>query len=237
MILEETVLIKSHAKNEDHYRTRGYTTKGNFLVKIKDLPPSSHKIIHVVCDYCGKLQKKEYCVVNNKLVHKCGKCAKQEVGRSKRKYPAGETTYNCEHCKLDFVATRERIYIRLLYAKNKQILCIPCDRKRIIRIAKSKSPKKLYGSLNPNYNPNKSDFQKYKNRVMHFTEKNYELYKEEINPYNYKRTLCGVENGYQLDHIISIKEGFEKGVLPTVIGSKENLQMLTWQENNQKKWY
>lgn len=47
----------------------------------------------------------------------------------------------------------------------------------------------------------------------------------------YKRTLCGVEGGYQLDHIISIKEGFEKNIAPEIIGAPGNLQMLPWRDN------
>jgi len=48
------------------------------------------------------------------------------------------------------------------------------------------------------------------------------------------RGRCGVENAYQLDHIISIKEGYEKSISPEVIGNIKNLQFIPWQENIKK---
>ena len=106
-----------------------------------------------------------------------------------------------------------------------------------MKIAKSFSPGPKSGPLHPNYNHNSPDFVKYKKLVSYYTEKNYKNNKDKINPYNYQRTLCGVDNGYQLDHIVSIKNGFDSGTLPIIIGGVENLQMLTWQENNQKRWH
>ena len=54
----------------------------------------------------------------------------------------------------------------------------------------------------------------------------------------YFKTLCGVEGGWQLDHIISIKYGFENNIDPVIISSIENLQMLPWLDNVKKgsKW-
>ena len=69
------------------------------------------------------------------------------------------------------------------------------------------------------------------NEVRKITEENYNKYKEQINPNNHPRTLCGIENGYQLDHRVSIKWGFLHGVNPKVIGNVDNLQMLPWKEN------
>jgi len=79
----------------------------------------------------------------------------------------------------------------------------------------------------------KSDWELYKLEVRRLTEKNYKLYKNEINPMNYERVLCG-ESGYQLDHIISVYEGFNKNIDPEAISDKNNLQMLTWEENRNK---
>ena len=49
-----------------------------------------------------------------------------------------------------------------------------------------------------------------------------------------KRGKSGIEGAYQLDHIISIKEGFDKGIEPEIIGSIDNLQMISWRENRNK---
>lgn len=79
-----------------------------------------------------------------------------------------------------------------------------------------------------------SDFKKYRNRVAVRTKKIYEEFKEEINPTNLPIGKCGIDGAYQIDHIISVREGFEKGLSVESISSKENLQMLPWLENIQK---
>jgi hypothetical protein len=80
-------------------------------------------------------------------------------------------------------------------------------------------------------NPDASERKRYGNIVHKLTSKNYELHKDEINPNTYPRTVCGIEGGYQLDHIISIKFGFENNILPEVLAEKSNLRMLPWKEN------
>ena len=64
----------------------------------------------------------------------------------------------------------------------------------------------------------------------------YEQNKEIINPNNYPRTLCGVKGGWQLDHIITVKECFEKGILPEDASSLNNLRMLPWKENLMRQY-
>jgi hypothetical protein len=65
--------------------------------------------------------------------------------------------------------------------------------------------------------------------VWRYTEKNYKEYLSEINPKNLKRG-----NKYHLDHKFSISEGFSQGVLPSIIGGVNNLEILTSYENNSK---
>lgn len=88
----------------------------------------------------------------------------------------------------------------------------------------------------PRWNPNKPELQTYTRRVHWLTKKTYDKYKQEINPFDFPRSLCGTDGGYQLDHIISIKEGFEKGISPEELSQKENLQMITWKENRNKSY-
>ena len=80
-------------------------------------------------------------------------------------------------------------------------------------------------------NPNTPEYKKYAGKVHRLTRYTYEKYKDEINPNNYSRTLCGVENGYQLDHIIPIKFGYENDIPPEVLAEKSNLRMLPWKDN------
>jgi len=78
-----------------------------------------------------------------------------------------------------------------------------------------------------------SDWEKYKLEVRRLTEKTYKEYKDEINPNNYDRVLCG-KDGYQLDHIISVYKGFNDNISADIIAEKGNLQMLLWEENRCK---
>jgi hypothetical protein len=83
-------------------------------------------------------------------------------------------------------------------------------------------------------NPNPSDFKRYRNKVEFLTEQTYVKFLEDINPNKFPRTLAGVEGGYHLDHIVSVKEGFINGWEPEKLADKENLQMLPWLENVRK---
>jgi 5-methylcytosine-specific restriction endonuclease McrA len=57
-----------------------------------------------------------------------------------------------------------------------------------------------------------------------------------INPERHPRTLCGVEGGWQLDHIIPIKECFDRGIPPREAASLTNLRMLPWKENLMRQY-
>ena len=92
----------------------------------------------------------------------------------------------------------------------------------------------LSGVAHPRWNENKPEFQKYANRVRWLTKLTYDKNKHTINPNNLPRTLCGIDGGYQLDHIISIKEGFERDIPIEEISSINNLQLLPWEENRAK---
>lgn len=74
-------------------------------------------------------------------------------------------------------------------------------------------------------------YKKYAGLVHRLTKKTYEKYKHIINPNDYPRTICGIDNGWQLDHIVSIKEGFEKSIPAEELASLENLRMLPWKQN------
>jgi len=79
-----------------------------------------------------------------------------------------------------------------------------------------------------------SNFRKYRNRVSVRTKKIYEQFKGEINPNNFPLGKCGTDNAYQIDHILSVRQGFEQGISIEDISAKENLQMLPWLDNVKK---
>lgn len=102
------------------------------------------------------------------------------------------------------------------------------------QIGISKPNSGVRGENHYRWNPNKSAFKEYRRQVQCLTEKNYRLYKATINPHDFPRTKCGVLGGYQIDHKISVKEGFDKGIPSYEIGCVSNLQMLPWKENRTK---
>ena len=73
----------------------------------------------------------------------------------------------------------------------------------------------------------KSKFERYYIDVRNLSDRNYKKHKSLINPNNSNRgrTL------YHLDHIFSIKDGFENNVPVEVISHRSNLRMLKYDEN------
>jgi hypothetical protein len=69
----------------------------------------------------------------------------------------------------------------------------------------------------------------YKNIVLEETEKNYKLYKEEIDSENIRGEK------FHLDHMYSIKDGFLNGVPAEIIASKWNLKVIPKLENVSKQ--
>ena len=135
------------------------------------------------------------------------------------------------NCKCDECGNIKVLNWRNVSTKKTHI-CYDCKQKRSCAIM---NPRKYpIGENHHNWNPNRRicrDFQRYSCKVRKLTEENYTKYKEEINPSNYPRTKCGVQNGYQLDHKVSLKWGFTHGLNPKIVAAKDNLQMLPWKAN------
>lgn len=79
-----------------------------------------------------------------------------------------------------------------------------------------------------------SAYRRYANKVHSLSNKLYESNKELINPNNHPRTICGVEGGYQLDHVVSVRYGFDNNIPPEEMSTIDNLQMLPWKDNLKK---
>lgn len=140
-------------------------------------------------------------------------------------------------CRCDICGTK---FVQR-YSRNKET-CYDC--RKITQMKgnthgkanKGKKIEAMTGPNHPRWVKDKKPFATYRYRVQRLTEQNYATYIDEINPNNLPRTLCGVDGGYQLDHIISIKSGFAQNLPIETIASKDNLQMLPWKENREK-WH
>lgn len=76
----------------------------------------------------------------------------------------------------------------------------------------------------------KTEWAQYKFRVKYLTAKIYKKHKNIINPDNLPIGRCA----YQIDHIYSIREGFENKVDPELVAHIKNLRLL-WHLENKKK--
>lgn len=85
-------------------------------------------------------------------------------------------------------------------------------------------------------NPATPEYKKYARQVHGLSQKVYEQNIDILNPENHPRTLCGVEGGWQLDHIIPIKECFEKGITTEEASAITNLRMLPWKDNLMRQY-
>ena len=74
------------------------------------------------------------------------------------------------------------------------------------------------------------DYYWYKKIVGYFTEITFRKHYYEINPEKHKRS----KNGWHLDHIYPVIEGWKNGVDPHDIAHPRNLQMLWYKENQGK---
>ncbi len=138
----------------------------------------------------------------------------------------------CDDCETNF----ERQY--QLIARVEIHRCYGCTRKYIgknIDQTKAIVKNKLRTCENhPRWRKNKPEFQAYAYKVRRLTETTYKENIKIINPDNLPRTLCGIKNGYQLDHKVSIKFGFENKIPPEELAKLDNLQMLSWKRNREK---
>lgn len=234
MILSKEVEVTVTNKIKKYYQDLGYEItllNQKIMIPIEHLQPKATVLVSVKCDSCEKVFDQKYQRLYGKEKHNCFECGRKQAGKSlTRNF---DTEYKCEECGDKFIKNARWYKKRCWTSKNKQILCRSCDLKRIGQITKHHL-KTFYGEDHPNWNPNKTEFAAYAAEVRKITEKNYIKYKNEINPNDYPRTLCGVEGGYQLDHIISVKRGFDEGMSPKKIGAKKNLQMLSWNDNRTK---
>lgn len=95
---------------------------------------------------------------------------------------------------------------------------------------RKREPIPVIGLEDPIY----SDFKKYRNRVSSRTRRNYREFESIVNPQGFPIGKCGVDGAYQVDHKVSVREGFERKLAVEFISSIENLQVIPWLDNIRK---
>lgn len=92
-----------------------------------------------------------------------------------------------------------------------------------------------YVSWNKQLENKRTKYKEYRYLVDKLSEINYVKHYDIINPEHKPRTKCGVEGGYQLDHIYPVYEGFVNNIPPEEVAKVENLRVIPWEENQRKK--
>lgn len=144
--------------------------------------------------------------------------------------------FSCDVC-----GKEERRQFQLLNKsmnKNGNHCCNSCS----YDLRAEKTSRALIGKERPNqrgknhhrYREQTTHERQYKKIVQKMTELVYNRFKEKINPHGFERGLCGQEGKYQLDHIVSVKEAYDKKLDIKYVVSPQNLRMLSWESNLEK---
>ena len=150
--------------------------------------------------------------------------------RSGRK-PAKTLEKTCQQCKIAFKVKDTKIGRATKYCNN---TCYRESKKGKILpylVCKDRSYMKTKEYSIAKSKPDTPAYTRYKNKVYKLSEQTYVKYKDKINPNGYPRTLCGVDGGWQLDHIKSVRQCFDEKISPEHASNLNNLTMLPWKEN------
>lgn len=188
--------------------------------------------LECMCELCYELynQSVERLIQKEERVHYCGKCL-HKIASMKMKKTQSTPAFRkkrSEQVKA-FYQTEEGKLLKKEVGKR----CSEFLKNNPEKWKHLESVKRNTGPDHHNWNPNKTEFQKYANKVRLLTEKTYENYKHILNPNRLERVLLG-QDGYQLDHIISVKKCFDLGFTEEFCSSLNNLQVLSTRINRLK---
>jgi hypothetical protein len=126
--------------------------------------------------------------------------------------------------------------IRFGRIKNDSFTKISKTMREVYSQFKDEIEKKKYQTRIKNGNTSKEnhDYSMYVRLVRYFSEHTYIEFYDDINPNNEKRGKYSNKNLYHLDHIVSIKDGFDNNIPIHIMSSKYNLQMLLVEKNCSK---
>lgn len=158
-----------------------------------------------------------------------------KIGRPKG-IPGKKTGWykKCKMCNSDFWVVPSSDHRRVYCSRT----CMHSDK---VYIDKLRSMNKSYMQSeeykNTKRDPNLPSYKKYANQVRVLTEQVYVKHVDVINPDRRVRTLCGVQDGWQLDHIKSIKKCYNEGMSVEQASDASNLQMIPWKDNLAKRTF
>jgi len=172
---------------------------------------------HLFYTKWNRIQRKHGCPICARVKKKTIEEVKQYI--EEFGYICLSDSYKNAHTKLDLICPKGH-NCRIAWSTfNRGVRCRIC------------SIEKVSGENNYRWKDYSEEDRKnitlYGYEVDKLTNINYRLHKNEINPNKLKRGRYA----YHIDHIYSIRDGFDNGILPEIISSPINLQMLKWSEN------
>lgn len=181
--------------------------------------------VSVICPHHGTFKVQAFSHYTTGLG--CPKCSKRPsvdtqifIERARKKcYPNHDysrTIYESSGKKLTITCTIHGDYRQIAFDHYRYPGCQKC---RYIKSAKTRSRDRSKTSLDG-----------YGAQVKRFTTASYKSHLSLINPLG----LIRAKGLYELDHIYSIREGYENKVPPEIIGHYTNLRMLIGSENTSK---
>ena len=164
------------------------------------------KKVKIKCQFCKKEREVSYDPrIISTMPRPCGSCSAKRRHKSLDLHNKELWKSPCKKCGTI------RTYTHIKSWKQRHELCVSCSQIKTTE----------------HYN---REYQKYKGKVWTETNKQPIHILENFD----KRAKSGVIGAYQLDHIISIKFGFDNKISPDVIGNITNLRMVPWEENIKK---
>jgi len=168
---------------------------------------------------------------------RCNKCA--IILRANQKRNSLEKVY-------DIISNSEYKYLSGKYKNSKSKLIIKCNKAHIYQttfsdfVVGKRCPMcatiNCTGSNSPVWNHSYSkkdrlDLKEYRLYISQLTKYNFKKYNYLINPNKLKNKNL---DGYHIDHIYSVMDGFRNNVNAKIISSPINLRMLWWSDNISK---
>lgn len=191
--------------------------------------------LYFKCDVCSREFERSSCkVINNqKRTELCSSCLKKA---GMRKFYDTDAGKEFAKARGNLLKTNQNYISSRLTIGEKYRTWLTTDAGKEFMIGVKERALNLvkYGPENPSWNPRKAEYKDYAAMCRRYTYKNKNEYSK-WNNYD-KIGKSGISGAYQLDHIISIKRGFDNGYCPSTIGHISNLQIITWEENR-SKWY
>ena len=224
--------------SQDDVFTEIYATHDNSLIITSNYTGTNNPL-DCICQICDNEWTSTAKVL--KSGHGCQMCANKERGRqnslnaapAKRKRIEskgleiiGELGMNKELTKVRNAACGHVFESRTDNLANTELNCPTCNiEEKRIRCKLNNDNKR------ETFLETADEWHAYRYKVYSLTKATYAKHHKTINPNNLTRTLAGVEDGYQLDHIVPIRYCFDHQIPADMCSHKDNLQMLSWHAN------